>query len=110
MQGSCVLECRDECHRRCEKKTHMMKTHGTVKEFRSWTLVMKVYLNAKTCMRMNIDWNDRVCSSDYYKITIVRLFVCIRRDLSRGKLSSGGLHGKVAALLCPEFPILRSEF
>ena len=37
-----------------------MKTHGTVKEFRSWTLVMKVYLNAKTCMRMYIDWEQRI--------------------------------------------------
>ena len=27
----------------------MTKTHGTVKEFSSCTLVMKVYRNAKTC-------------------------------------------------------------
>ena len=33
--------------------------------------------------------NDIFCSSDCYKVTTVRLFVCIRTDLSRGKLSSG---------------------
>ena len=27
----------------------MTKTHGTAKEFRSCTLVIKVYLNASTC-------------------------------------------------------------